>query len=176
MPEINRKDVETDIKDELAINDADLETELKEQSTKFFFRGSQWAKAVRGERQQKLLVEQIEAELSKEFRETMFQTDPTLRITEKMLKEYINGHPKYQEEQKKLIQLGYVADLLNVVKTAFESRGRMLIEMSRQIGENKFYEKEYLNMKQEFERREDAKSRKRSRKMEKEDAGTTEGE
>jgi hypothetical protein len=167
MVEINKRDVETEIKEELTINDADLETELKEQSIKFFFRGSQWAKAIRGERQQKLLVEQTEAELSKEFRELRFKTDPTTRITEKMLKEFINGHPKYKEAQQKLIQLGYVADLLNVVKSAFESRGRMLLEMARSVGENKFYEKEFHNMEAEFIRREDKKAEKRKQKINK---------
>jgi len=165
---------EEKLKDELAINDADLNIELKEQSTRFFYWGTLWAKALRAERQQKLLVEQIEAELSKDFRQKMLETDPALRITEKMLREFINGHPKYQEEQKVLIDKGYYADILSVAKTAFESRGRMLLEMSRQIGENKFYEREFINMKAEFERREEAGAKKRAQKQEKKVAESTE--
>jgi hypothetical protein len=164
--DVVRKDIEGDLKKELEINDADIATELREQSTKFFFYGTLWARALRAERQQKLIVESLEASLSKEFRELMLRTEPGTRVTEKMLKEYISGAPLYQEAQQKLINAGYSADLFNVAKTAFESRGRMLLELSRQTGENKFYDREFLNMKDEFERREEKKAKGRSKKAE----------
>lgn len=175
MDEIIKKDIEGDLKKELEINDADITTELKEQSTRFFYYGTLWARALRRERQQKLLVESLESEISKEFRDLMLQTDPTTRITEKMLREYTTGHPKYQEAQKNLISAGYSADLFNVAKTAFESRGRMLLELSRQSGESKFLDNEYSNMRKEFELKEEKKTKSRKpKKMEEDtDASTT---
>lgn len=164
MAENTGKDLNLDIKESLQINDTDLATELKEQATQMFYYGSMWARALRAERQQKLIVESLEASLSKEFRELMLTTDPGTRVTEKMLKEFIAGHPKYIESQQKLIQAGYIADTFNVAKTAFESRGRMLLELSRQLGDSKFYDAEYTNMKNEFERREEKKSRGRPKR------------
>ncbi len=166
MVENIKKDINDEIKETLQINDADLNSELKEQSVHLFYYGSTWAKALRAERQQKLIVESLEAELSKEFRELMLQTDPGVRVTEKMLKEFIAGHPKYAEAQQKLIHLGFIADTFNVAKMAFESRGRMLLELYRQSGDSRFYAAEYENMKNEIELKETKKTRGRPKKIE----------
>lgn len=165
MAENIKRDLDLEVKESLQINDADLPTELKEQSVQMFYYGSMWARALRAERQQKLIVESLEADLSKEFRTLMLETEPGTRVTEKMLKEFIAGHPKYVESQQKLIQAGYIADTFNVAKTAFESRGRMLLELSRQSGDSKFYAAEYANMREEFALKEEKKSRK-AKKME----------
>lgn len=164
MVENIKKDLGLEIKESLQINDADLPTELKEHSTQMFYYGSMWARALRTERQQKLVVESLEAELSKEFRELMLETEPGTRVTEKMLKEFIAGHPKYVEAQQKLIQAGYIADTFNVAKTAFESRGRMLLELSRQSGDSRFYDNEFKAMREEFALKEEKKSRGRPKK------------
>ncbi len=150
MPEF-----EAEIKEALLIHDEDLDKELKEQATQQFYYGSLWARAMKAERAQRLAAESIEAELCTEFRTKMFSENPKERITEKMLKEYLYGHPDYKEEQLKSIQLGMVADMFNVAKIAFESRGRMLIELSKRTAENKFYEGQYRAMREEFDRKQE---------------------
>ena len=159
-------DFEKEIKEALVIQEAELPSELKDQSTKQFYYGAMWARAVRAERAQKLTVETTEAELSQEFRQLMLAEKPTERVTEKMLKEYIANHPKYKAEQEKLIQLGLVCDMFSVAKDAFEVRAKMLIELARQDASQRFYENEVKAMKEEFERREEAKVRKRAKKEE----------
>jgi hypothetical protein len=153
-----KRDIDSEIKTALQINDADLLTELKEQSTHLFYYGSMWARAIRAERHQKLVVEGLESELSREFRDVMRQSDPTTSVTVKMLKEFLDGHPTYIEAQQKLVQAGYIADMFNVAKSAFESRGRMLLELARQTGDSRFYNAEYQAMKGEFELREEKKA------------------
>jgi hypothetical protein len=157
-------DFEKDISEALVIHDEDLDRELKEQATKLFYWGSLWARAVKAERTQKLAVEALEAELSQKFRAKMLEENPKERVTEKMLKEYVTGHPTYQSEQSKLVQLGLVSDMFNVAKTAFESRGRMLLELAHRAAENKFYENQYRAMREEFERSQEEVARKRGRK------------
>jgi len=157
-------DFEAEIKEALAIHDEALDIELKEQATQQFYYGSLWARAMKAERTQRLTVDSVEAELCQEFRIKMANDNPKERITEKMLREYIVNHPKYKEEQLKSIQLGMVADMFNVGKTAFESRGRMLLELSKRNAENKFYDQQYRNMREEFDRQEEANARKKTRK------------
>lgn len=157
-------DFEKEVKEALVIHDEDLSTELKEQATKQYYYGAMWARAVKAERTQKLLVDTIEAELSQEFRQLMLAENPKERVTEKMLKEYIGNHPKSKAEQEKLIQFGMVSDMFNIAKSAFESRGRMLLELAKQNAANKFYDDEYRNMRMEFERKEEEKVKKSRRK------------
>lgn len=157
-------DFEGEIREALFIHDEDLDKELKEQSTKQYYYGAMWARAMKAERAQRLTVDTLDAELCKEFRIQMATDNPKERITEKMLKEYIMGHPKYKDEQLKLIQLGMVADMFNVAKGAFESRGRMLLELSKRTAENKFYEGQYRAMRSEFERSEEEKATKKAKK------------
>jgi len=146
---------------ELVINDADIYGELAQHSVKQHYWGSMWARAVRQRRTAELDLEALEATLSKTFREQMAESEPATRITEKMIKEYVTGHPSYTDESKKVIHLEYLANIFGVAKNAFESRGRMLIELSKQTAEGKFYEREYTNMKNEFERREEETSKRR---------------
>ena len=157
-------DFETDIKEALIIRDEQMDIELKEQATKQFFYGSLWARAMKAERAQRLAAESLEAGLCKELRIKMLTEAPKERITEKMLKEYITDHPDYKEEQLKLIQLGMVADMFNVAKSAFESRGRMILELSKRTAENKFYEGQYRAMREEFDRKVEDDVRKKSNK------------
>lgn len=157
-------ELEKEIREALTINDADLQNELREHSVKQFYYGSMWARSLRAERAQKLAVETLEAELCQQFRKMMAEERPTERVTEKMLKEYINNHPEYKAAQEKLIQLGLVSDLFAVAKDAFESRARLLLELAKFDASNKFYENEVRNMQAEFERREEEKARKREKK------------
>lgn len=177
MPDEIKRSVELDVQNGLIIHDEDLGKELQEQATKQFYWGAMWARSMRAERTQRLTVETLEAELCKEFRIKMFKENPKERITEKMLKEYIAGHPSYQEEQSKLIQLGMVADMFNVAKGAFESRGRMILELSKRTAENKFYEGQYRAMREEFDRKQEDDARKKSNKkktINKEEGGINE--
>lgn len=164
MLENGKNATEERLKLDLAINDEDLPNELREQATKFFYWGSLWARALRAERQQKLKVEETEAELSKQFRQFMLESEPGTRITERMLNEYVSNHPQYIEEQGKYVKLEYVADMFNVARIAFESRGRMLIELAKRSDANRFFENEATNLSNEFIRREEKKLEKRAKK------------
>ena len=162
--ETTKSEVEKEIKEELKIDDANVPGELKEHATKFYYYGTMWARALKAERHQRLYVDALEANLAKEFREMMLRDEPGTRITEKMLKEFVANHPKYIEEQKKLIHLEFVADIFNTARMAFESRGRMLLELSKITNETKFYDNEYAAMRKEFELREEKKAQKRAKK------------
>lgn len=162
--ENTKKEVENEIKEELKIDDANVPGELKEHATRFYYYGSMWARALKAERHQRLFIDALEASLAKEFREMMLKDEPGTRITEKMLKEFVSNHPKFIEESRKLIHLEYVADIFNTARMAFESRGRMLLELSKQTNETKFYNHEYENMRREFELKEEKKAAKRASK------------
>lgn len=168
MTDTNKEEVknvtEERLQEDLAINDEDLATELREQATKFFYWGSLWARALKAERQQKLKVQEAEATLSQEFRRHMLETEPGVRVTERMLNEYVSNHPQYTEEQQQYIKLEYIADLFNIARIAFESRGRMLTELSKRAESNKFFENETKNMENEFIRREEKKLEKREKR------------
>jgi hypothetical protein len=159
-----KREIEKEIQEELKIDDANVPAELKEHATHFFYYGQCWARALKAERHQRLFIDALEASLAKEFREMMLRDEPGTRITEKMLKEFVSNHPKFVEESQKLIQLEFVADIFNTARMAFESRGRMLLELSKVTNESKFYDNEYSAMRKEFELREEKKAQKKAKK------------
>ena len=157
---IKDKTFEEQIQEDLVIDETSLRQELLDQPSHVFYWGSMWARASRARRKQKLDIEQLEAELSKDFREAMLKSEPGARVTEKMIREFLDGHPKYQKVQLQLIQASYMEDMFSVAKDAFKSKGQSLLELSKSEAEQKFYANEMKAMREEYETRESKKTRK----------------
>ena len=163
MPE-EKVDYEKEIQTDLEINEDNLPEELVNQSSDMFYWGSMWARAAKARRKSKLELDILDASLSKEFREIMLKTNPEVRVTERMLNEYLNGHPKMQEGHQKFINASYLEDMFGVANTAFKQRGQVLLELAKSNAENKFYENELRTMREDFERKEEKKIKKMKEK------------
>lgn len=164
MPE---KKVEEEIQEALSINTEDLVTELKEQPSTMFYWGCSWALAARKRRLEKMKLKEVEARLGNEYKIILKREDPKVRVSERMLDDYLAGEPIYQEALKAYLQSEYVESMLEVAKDSFKQRGQMLIELSRSHGDEKYYGNIYGAMKEEMEiRDEKVKQRRNKRKQE----------
>lgn len=172
--EEKKKTVEEQIREELEINQGDLIRELTNQPAKFYYWGALWAAASRAKRNQRLMKQEVEARLTKEFRELMAETKPTERVTENMIKMYLNGHPEMIDSEKELVRREYTEDLLAMAKDAMKERHQILLEISRRNLEEQFYGDEYKAMREELEARNVVKHKKRTKRGSEEE--TPEGE
>jgi hypothetical protein len=91
---------------------------------------------------------------------------PTERVTENMIKNYLNGHPDIQEAEAELIKKEYIEEMLSVAKDAMKERHQALLEIVRRINEEAFYGGEYAAMRKELEAQETVKAKRKVRKPE----------
>jgi len=163
MPE-DKKKVEEEIQEALTINTEDLATELKEQPAIYFYWSCSWALAARKRRNQKMKLKEAEAKLGRAFKELLRADDPKVRVSERMLDDYLAERPEYQEVLKEFTQSEYIESMLEVARDAFKQRGQMLIELSRSHSEDRIYANEYKIMEGELDRRDEKTRRKRSKR------------
>jgi len=166
MPE-EKKKVEQEIQEALTINTDDLVEELKEQPSVYFYWACMWALATRKRRMQKIQLKEVEAKLGRRFKEALRAEDPKIRVSERMLDDYLAEQPEYQEALNIYTQGEYTESMLEVARDAFKQRGIMLNELSRSHSDDRVYGKEYEVMKEELERRDEKKRTKRSKRTEK---------
>lgn len=161
MPEENR--LENEIKNALDISQDDLTLELIDQPSLYYYYACGWALASRKRRMVRMKLKETEAELGKELKHILRADDPKVRVTERMLDDYMAQHPKYKEALENLIQAEYTESVFEVAKDAFKERYGALIELSKSHGEERIYGNEINILKNEMERRDD-KVRKRSKR------------
>jgi len=131
MAKEEEKTTEQQIQEDLGINQDDLAKELLDQPSRFFFWSVTWARAARARRRQRLATRELEARLTKEFRELMANTQPGVRVTEKMIEDFMYGHPVYKQQSDELIKTEYAEDMLSVAKDAMKERYGALTELMR---------------------------------------------
>lgn len=149
-----KKTVEETIQDDLEINDEKIVEELKNQPGLFFYYATMSARASRARRKAKLKAKESEAALVKDFRQRMNQEQPGVRVTERMIDEYLSAHPDYIAMNTRLIDLEYTEDMLTLARDAFKERHQALMEISRAISDERIYGNEIEHMRNQFEKRE----------------------
>jgi len=157
-----KKGVEGQISEALRINETKIEEELLRQPSLFFYWSMGWALAARKRRMHKLAARRVEAELTKEFRLTMSRENPGLRLTEKMINDYLSEHPTFQESQTELIKSEYTEDMLNIASVALKEKHQILIELHKNNDDVQLSEFSTIRaFKDEVKQRERKRSKKR---------------
>lgn len=129
------KTMESEISEALSINETKINEELLRQPSLFYYYSVGWALAAKKRRMVRLQVRETEAILTREFRELMTSENPALRLTEKIVNDYLAEHPKYKEAAIEQIKAEYTEDMLSAAKDAFKQRGQALLELSRNSGD-----------------------------------------
>ncbi len=173
MPEEDKKATETEFQEALTINTDNIVEELKEQPSTYFYYSCMWALASRKRRVQRTKLKEIEARLGRSFKLDLKTEDAKVRVSERMLDDYLAEQEEYKAALKEYIQSEYVESMLEVAKDAFKQRGIMLTELSRSHSDDKIYGNEYKVMKEELERRDEKVKRKRSKREEVPNEATT---
>ena len=160
--ETKSKGLEEEISKALNIDDTKLGEELVRQPSLFFYYSTGWALAAKKRRMIKLQVREVEASLTKEFRERMLAENTGLRVTEKMISDYLAEHSSYKEAAVEQIKAEYIEDMLGAGKDAFKQRGQILLELSRNNNDLAINEFSTIKaLREELEAREDTKTIKR---------------
>lgn len=126
-----KKGIEEQISDALEIDETKIEDELLRQPSLFFYWSMGWALAARKRRLQKLSLRKLEAELTQQFRTEMLKENPGLRLTEKMINDYLAEHPAFYAAQQELIKAEYTEDMLNVASLALKQKHQALLELHK---------------------------------------------
>ena len=117
-----------DFRDELKINENNLDAELSEQASKFLHIAEKAVQAEKEYQDWKLQVETLEVNLDKQIRE-QFEAEGK-KITEKQVEMEVKSNRVYQEARKKLIELSAKRDLLKNLRDAWYMRKDLLIQMA----------------------------------------------
>ena len=160
------KTTEQSIQEDLDINQDDLAKELLDQPSRFFYWSVTWARAARARRRQRLSTRELEARLTKEFRELMAGTQPGVRVTEKMIEDYLYGHPVYKQQMDEQIKTEYAEDMLSVAKDAMKERYGALTELMRNQKEEAIMDTQAATevMRDELAAQEETRKTKKSKK------------
>jgi len=164
------KTSEQQIQADLEINENEIGKELLEQPSKFFYWAVMWARAERARRRQRLATRELEARLTKEFRELMANTQPGVRVTEKMIEDFMYGHPVFKQQSDELIKTEYASDMLSVAKDAMKERYGALSELARTQKDEAIIDTAGAVevLRDELTRQTEVKEEKKSRKAKKE--------
>ena len=152
----DKPSTETQVQGDLEIDETRLPEELQRHAARFFFYGVAWCSAIRKAKVYKSRAKEVEARLTKSFRQEMLDVGLKLReVTLKMIDDFLAENSEMKEANEELIQAEYTADMLGVAKDAFRDRGRMLGDLSRIKGEvGYFAEREgYTEMQRQLEER-----------------------
>jgi hypothetical protein len=149
-----RTPIERRIQEELDIDETKLDEELLRQPSRFFYWASAWCLAGREAKKSKIRTDEIEAKLCREYKEKMAKEDSKLRVTEKMLNDYVAEHPEFKASKEIQAQEEYKVDVLGVAKDAFRQRSQALIELFKTTKDQGYLEREgFKAMQEELEER-----------------------
>ena len=151
MPDIDA--ISEDLRKDLEIDDTNLDGELLKHPAKYFYWGHIFARANRRAKKEKLKLKELEGMLAKNFRDNMATASPGTRVTEKMVTEFMFGHPDYLAQEKSVIDSEYMSDMLEVGKFAMYFRQQSLIELRKMSAEDRQYGDEIKAMRAEFDER-----------------------
>lgn len=165
MPEDQKTTLDTTLQEQLQIDEGDIFGELQRQPARFFFWSSQWVKAARSKRKQRLRIKEIEATLANELRRQVAENDAKARVTEAMLNNYLYAHPTFLTEERELIEAEFREEMLEVAKDSFKQRGLALQELARQQRDEKIYGDEFKLMEKEYDTRQEDKKRQAKRRI-----------
>lgn len=161
------KIAEIEIQEELAIDETKLEEELVRQPSKFFYWATMWARAAKARRKQQLKLRELEATLTANYRKEVASEDPKLRVTERMVEDYLSTNQDYKVEKGATIEREYAEDMLGVAKDGFRQRGQALIELVRLLKDDGRASRDELEiMRKELEIREGERKLKRKQRKE----------
>jgi hypothetical protein len=127
--------LEEQIADELKIDEAQLQKELKNQPSRFFQWARLWAKASIVKKMSWLRLKETEATVSKEFRCRMAEEESKPRVTEKTINEFLTSDPSYIEAREAYFKAEYKINILAAAKDAFQQRHQSIIEMYKDQSE-----------------------------------------
>ena len=119
---------------DLRINDANLSMELKEQPSKFAYWGAAHAIKLQEYNMAKATLQEKESTLAVELEKTysaMKKKDPSVRTTDKVIKDAVTRHPERSEAYKFLVDVGLEEGILAVAKESFRQRSQMILELAR---------------------------------------------
>ena len=119
--ELKRGDMAQFLRDLLFIEDEKIEEEMKEHSYKYAELGVLLAKARAEYEQRRLEFQILEANLGKEFRETL------PKVTEKAVEEAIVRTPEWQEAKRRVIEAKQEVDILTAIVEALSFKKDLLI-------------------------------------------------
>ena len=125
---------------EVAINEGDLNTEFKEQASKYAGFATAEANAKARVLTAKLRLEVVDSQMTKQIRERLVKEG--VKATEKMISSEVITTKEYQVAQNNLIEAQRAADIARGVKEAFQQRKDMLI----QLGSSKRQEIDQIGM------------------------------
>lgn len=106
----------------------------------------------------------MEAKLGRAYKDILRADDPKVRVSERMLDDYLAEMPEYQEAVKEFTQSEYIETMLEIARDSFKQRAQMLNELSRSHSEDRVYGNEFKIMEGELTRRDAKKLGKRARK------------
>lgn len=127
--------------DEVAINEADLNTEFKNQASKYADFAEAEARAKAKVMSAKLRFEVVDSQMTKKCREQLI-ADGVPKPTEKMVRSEVVISDEYKAAQQQLIDATCAADIAKGAKEAFMHRKDMLI----QLGSAHRQEKDQIGM------------------------------
>jgi len=153
MPE-ELDELEEQIRKELDIDDTNIDGEVKRQAGKFFYWGTLLAHAAQRTRATKSHVDAIKADEAKKYKEQLAKEDPKIRVTERMLDDFLDTNPVVTAVKDSLIAAQYKEQMLDVAVDAFRQRHYALIELSKGRESERMMQNEYNLMKKDYEARE----------------------
>lgn len=152
-------DLEEQISKDLEIDDTNIDGELKRQPGRFFYWASLKAKAAQRVRQERASLDTMRAETGKKFKEAMAVEDPKLRVTERLLDDYLDINEDVAKRKASLISAQFNEDILDVAVDAFRQKHYALVEISKSKETERIAQNEFNLMKKDFEAREAKKRR-----------------
>lgn len=146
--------LEQEIQQELAIDDTHIEGEMKRQPGKFFYWGTLQAKAANRVRNEKARLDASKAEEAKTFKENTLKEDSKIRITERMLDDYLDLNETIRGRKNALIEAQYSEELLSTAVEAFRQRHYSIVELAKSKESERMAQNEFSLMKREYEAKE----------------------
>jgi hypothetical protein len=148
------ENIEDKIREDLTIDETNLGTDLKQQASKFFYWATMRAKAAAKSRQSRTYLDAMKAEVGKKFKDTMAGDDPKVRVTERMLDDYLDTHDQIKAAREALINAQYGEEMLDTAVEAMRQKHYALIELIRSREAERMLTNEYDKMKRDFEEQE----------------------
>lgn len=152
-------DIESRIREDLKIDETKLGEELQRQAGKYFYWATLRSKAASKSRMQRSFLDALKATKSKDYRESMVKNDPKIRVTERMLDDYLELDEDVTKAKSELVNAQYVEEIFDAAQDAMRQRHYTLIELVRSKESEKIITNEYEAMKKDLEDRESRKRR-----------------
>lgn len=153
------EDLETKIKEDLSIDDTNLAGEMKRQPGKFFYWATNKARASAKTRVTKSYLDTVKAETAKKFKEETTKDDPKVRVTERMLDDFLDTDAGIKAAKQSLIDAQYTEEVLESAVEALRQRHFALVELAKSRETETMKQNDYEALKRDFEEREAAKRR-----------------